>query len=205
MSFENDRLMGQIGALLVVVSPFAGSFNSVLAIVGLVLLLVAFNGLAEYYKDRSIFKNVVNGAIIFAVGAAITAIIVAIAAAGALSAIGLQMQNWTDPAAWQSIDWNNLNYNILAPYFAAIIVALVILFAFTVAAAYFIRKSFITLAQKSGIAMFATSGLVLLIGAILIIILVGILVLWIAMILLAIAFFRLREQPPLPASPSPSA
>ncbi len=148
-------------------------------------------------------KNVLNGVIIFVVGVVIAAVIIGIAAAGALTQIGLSMSSWSDPAAWQGIDWNNLNYDALAPYFAAMIGALVILFALTVLAAYFIRKSLRTLAQRTGIAMFATSGLILLIGAILTIILIGLILLWVAMILLAIAFFRLRaEQPALSTTPS---
>jgi uncharacterized membrane protein len=203
MSLETSKLLGEIGALFIVVSPIAGSFNTVLGLIGFVLLLVVFNDLADYYKDRSIFTNVVYGAIIFFVGIAITAAIVGIAAAGALTAIGLSMPIWSDPAAWQGIDWNNLNYDALAPYIAAIIGALVILFALTVLAAFFMRKSLGTLAQKSGTTMFATSGLILLIGAILTIVLVGFILMWVAVILLAIAFFRLRiEQPSQSTAPS---
>ncbi len=198
MSLEMSKVLGLIGALFMVFSPFGGSSGNVLGLVGLVLLLIAFYYLAEYYKDQSIFKNALYGIIIFVVGAVIAAAVIGIAAAGALTQIGLPMSGWTDPAAWQGIDWNNLNYNALAPYFAAMIGALVILFALTVLAAYFIRKSFRTLAQRTGIDMFATSGLILLIGAILTIVLVGFILLWVAMILLAIAFFRLRTEQPIP-------
>ena len=133
----------------------------------------------------------------------IAAAIIGIAAAGALTQIGLSMSSWSDPAAWQGIDWNNLNYDALAPFIAAMIGALVILFALTVVAAFFIRKSLRTLAQRSGNAMFATSGLILLIGAILTIIFVGFILLWVAMILLTIAFFRLEtDQPTQSTSPS---
>lgn len=203
MSLEASKLLGEIGALLLVVSPFGGSAGTALGLIGLVLLLVVFNDLADHYKDRSIFKNVLWGIIILVVGVVIATATVSIAAAGALSQIGLQVSSWSDPAAWQGIDWNNLNYDMLAPYFAAMIGALVVLFALTVVAAYFLRRSLTTLASRTGIDMFATSGLILLIGAILTIVLVGFVLLWIAMILLAIAFFRLRiEQPVQSTSPS---
>lgn len=197
MSLETSKVLGLIGALFMVISPIGGSSSTVLGLVGLVLLLVAFNDLADYYKDRSIFKNVLYGIIIFVVGVAIASAIIGIAAAGALTQIGLPMSSWSDPAAWQGIDWNNLNYNALAPFFAAMIGALVILFALTILAALFIRKSLRTLAQRSGTAMFATSGLILLIGAILTIVLIGFILLWVAMILLTIAFFRLRTEQPI--------
>lgn len=202
MSFETSKVMGEIGALFLVISPFAGSINTALGLVGLVLLLVAFNGLADYYGDRGIFKNVGYGIIIFIVGIVITVAIIGIAAAGALTEIGLEMVNFTDPTAWQEIDVNNINLDTLAPYLAAMAAALVIMFVLTVVAAYFIRKSLKTIAQRSGVDMFALSGLILLIGAVLTIILFGFLLLWIAMILLAIAFFRLR---PLPPPPVPAA
>jgi uncharacterized membrane protein len=203
MEFETAKVLGLIGALFMVVSPFGGSSGNALGLAGLVLLLFAFHELADYYKNRSIFKNVLYGIIIFIVGVAITTLIIGIAAAGALTQIGLSVSSWSDPTAWQGIDWNNLNYEALAPYIAAMIGALVIMFALTVVAAFFIRKSLMTLAQNSGIAMFATSGLVLLIGAILTIILVGFVLLWVAMILLTIAFFRLRAAQPT-QYPSPS-
>lgn len=201
MTFENGKLLGLLGAIFLIVSPIGGSVGNVLGLVGLILLLLAFHYLGEHYRDPTIFKNALNGIVIFIVGAIIAAAIIAIAAAGALTQIGLSMSNWTDPTAWQSIDWNNLNYNALAPYIAAAGVALVILFALTVVAAFLLRKSLTTLAQRSMVPMFATSGLILLIGAVLTIILIGFVLLWVAMILLAIAFFRLKPEVPAPAVP----
>ena len=91
----------------------------------------------------------VYGIIILFVGMAITAAIISIAAAGALSAIGLPCLAGLTQPAWQGIDWNSLNYNALARYVAAIIGALVILFALTVLIVFFIRKSLRTLAQRT--------------------------------------------------------
>ena len=62
-----------------------------------------------------------NGVIIFVVGVVIAAAVIGIAATGALTQIGLPMSNWSNPSAWQAINWHNLNYNALAPYIAAII------------------------------------------------------------------------------------
>lgn len=203
MSLETSKVLGLIGALFMVMSPFGGAASTVLSLVGLVLLLIAFHDLADYYQDRRIFTNVLYGIIIFVVGVIVATAIIGISAAGALTQIGLPMSSWSDPTAWQGIDWNNLNYDALAPYFAAMIGALVVLFALTVLAAFFIRNSLKMLARRTGIAMFATSGLVLLIGAILTIILIGFILLWVAMILLTIAFFRMRTEQPI-QSPSQS-
>jgi len=43
--------------------------------------------------------------------------------------------------------------------------------------------------------MFGTAGLMILIGAVLTIVLVGFILLWVAMILLAVAFFSIKTQP----------
>ena len=121
MPFETSRVLGLLGALFMVASPFGGSSNYALGFVGLILLLIAFHDLADHYGDRSIFKNVLNGIIIFVVGVVIAAAVIGIAATGALTQIGLPMSNWSNPSAWQAINWHNLNYNALAPYIAAII------------------------------------------------------------------------------------
>jgi uncharacterized membrane protein len=206
MAFESARLFGLLGAIFLVVSPFASSAGSGLGLAGLILLLLSFHEFADYYRDRRIFKNVLYGIIIFIVGVIITAAIIGIAAAGALTEIGISMSSWSDPTAWESIDPNAFNFDTLAPYIAAIGVAVLVMFILTVVAAYFIRKSFKELALRSGVEMFATAGLVLLIGAILTIIFIGFILLWVAMILLAIAFYRMRYEPPAtpyPVAPAP--
>jgi uncharacterized membrane protein len=200
MTLENSKVLGEIGALLMILSPFTGTYSAVPGLVGFVLLIVAFNGLADHYKDRSIFNNALYGGIIFIAGVAIAVFIVVIAAAGMLSALAIPMSSWSNPAAWQSIDWKSVNWTTLAPFIGAIVGALVILVAFAILAAFLIRKSLKALTQKSGIALFATCGTILFIGAILTIIIIGFVLLWIALILLAVAFFRLRvEQPQYPS------
>lgn len=196
MTLENSKVLGEIGALLMVIGPFAGVYTTVMGLVGLVLVFVAFNGLADQYKERRIFNNVLYGGITFIVGAVIAVTIVVTAAVGMLSLFGLPMSRWSDPTAWQGINWQSFtNWNALMPYIGAILRALFILFALTVLAAILIRRSLSTLAQKSGITMFATSGLMFLIGAVLTIIVIGVFLLWIALILLTVAFFRLKTEP----------
>ena len=196
MTFENSKVLGEIGALLMVIGPFAGVYTTVLGLVGLVLVLVAFNGLADHYKERRIFNNVLYGGITFIAGVVIAVAIVVTAAVGMLSLFGLPMSRWSDPIAWQGINWQGFtNWTALVPYIGAILGALIVLFALTVVAAILIRRSFSTLAQKSGTAMFATSGLLILIGAVLTIIVIGVILLWIALILLVVAFFQLKTQP----------
>ena len=196
MSFENSKIMGETGALLMVVCPLGGAYTVILGLVGFVLLIVAIDGLADHYKDRGIFKNMMYGGIAFIAGAVIAAIIMVVAAIGMFTALGIPTTGWFDPSQWQAMDWNDFtNWNAIAPYLGVMIGALVVLFALSVLAAILIRRSLRTLAQKSGVQTFMTCGTFLLIGAILTIIAVGVVLLWIALLLLAVAFFQLKAEP----------
>jgi uncharacterized membrane protein len=68
------------------------------------------------------------------------------------------------------------------------------LFVFAIVTAIFLRRSLKSLASKDGVYMFGTAGLMILIGAVLTIVLVGFILLWVAMILVAVAFFSIRTQ-----------
>lgn len=175
--------MGIIGSLLLIISPIANGWGIILVLIGTVLLLVAFNGLANHYQDRSIFHNVLYGGIIFIVGLVIAVVIIAVAATSLFSSLG----GIIDSSTLQNLDLSTLLLSFA--------LALIILLACSVVGTIFIRKSLKNVAQKSGTTMFVTAGTVLFIGSILTIILIGILIIWIAMILLLVAFLQLRNQP----------
>jgi len=195
MTLESSKTLGGIGAILMVIGPLRGAYTGIIGLVGLILVLVAFNGLADHYKERRIFNNVILGVFSAIIGTAIAVAVIVTAAFGMLSVLGIQISTWSDWTALQNFNWQNFtNWSALAPYVAAIVGALVVLFAFVVVAAIFLRRSLNTLSEKSGIHMFATTGLLMLIGAILTIIVIGAVLLWIALILLAIAFFEIKSQ-----------
>lgn len=205
MTLESSKMMGGIGAILMVIGGFAGPYTSVVGLVGLILVLVALNGLANYYKDRRIFNNAIFAFFATIVGAVVAAVVVVAAAFGILDVLGIQV-TWNNWSALQNFNWNNFtDWTKLAPYIAAIVGALVILVVCLVIAGIFLRRSLNTVSEKSGTHMFATAGLLFLIGAALTIILVGLLLLWIALILLAVAFFQMRTEPTQPQTASPSS
>jgi uncharacterized membrane protein len=214
MTFESSKNLGGIGALLVVIGGltiFGYAYAGILAIIGIILVLVGLNGLANHYQEKGIFNNALYGLILEIVGA-----VVAVGAliASILAWIGSAMSNlpagfnWQDPTSWQS--WVTANagnpmavFDVFSGLIVGFVVALVLLFIFVVVSAVFYRRSFSTLATKSGVGMFGTAGLLLLIGAILTIILIGFVLMWIAFILLIVAFFSLREQPTQTTTPPP--
>jgi len=186
MSLESNKTLGGIGALLVAI----GSFVPFLGIVGIILVLVAMKGLAEYYNDHGIFQN--------ALYAFLFGIIGLIAAAVVLISIffgGFFGGMMLGPEAAVGGGFLSL--------LLGIIVALVVVFVFYLLTAIFYRKSFNTLAEKTGEKMFETAGTLMLIGAILTIIIIGLIFVLIAWILVAVAFFSMKTGAPPQAPPPP--
>ena len=81
---------------------------------------------------------------------------------------------------------------------------LIVAFVFYVLAATHLRKTFNTLAQKTGEHSFETAGTLLWVGAILTIIGVGVLLIFVAWIFAIIGFFTMKspqQQPPYASQP----
>jgi uncharacterized membrane protein len=201
MTLQTNKTLGGIGALLLVISPliavFAGVFSSVLGLVGLILVLIAMKGFSDHYNESGIFNNSLYGIILSIIGAVVFVATMIVGAVGLLSELNLDLTTLTtDPAAISAIDWEALvNFNVIMDFIAIIVVGLIVLFIFAIIAAIFYRKSLTSLGEKTGVGLFGTAGLLLLIGAVLTIIAIGFLLIWVALILLTVAFFQIREEP----------
>jgi uncharacterized membrane protein len=205
MTLETDKSLGGVGAILLVIGtiPFAGFYTGILAIVGLILVLISLKGLSSYYSESGIFNNALYAFIIAIVGGIVSIVAIVTAAIGFLDKIGFHPSNWTDPTVWRNFNWSNISWDTVSPYIAAIVLSLVMLFVFAIVTAIFLRRSLNSLSSKSGVGMFGTARLMILIGAVLTIILVGFIILWVAMILLAVAFFSIKTQAAQPTAPGP--
>lgn len=193
MTVESSKTYGEIGAILMAIGPLVGFFTGAIGLVGLILVLVAFHDLADYYKDQSIFTNVLYGVLVAIIGIVVAVVVIVIAAFGVLAVFGFNFSNWTSWTALQNFNWQSFtNWSAIVPYAVAIIGALIVLVVFIVFAAIFLRRSLNTVADKSGIHMFATTGLLALIGAALTVIIIGFILLWVSLILLAVAFSRMK-------------
>jgi uncharacterized membrane protein len=188
MSVEPGKSLAGIGALLMVI----GTFVPFLGIVGLILMLVGMKNLSEYYKDQSIFQNALYALIFGIIGiAALAFIIVGLIFGGSLLGISF------GPAGGIT--------GGLIGFFVGIILALVVAFVFYILLAVYLRRSFDSLADKTGVGLFRTAGLLLFIGAILTIILVGLILIFVAWILVTVAFFSIpTASPPPPQQPQPT-
>lgn len=191
MALETTKILGGIGAVLMLVSPI-GMHTGIVGIAGVILVLIALSRLAHHYNEPGIFNNAIYGIVTAIAGAAISIGIIVIAAFDLFRTLGLDF-SWTDWTMFQRIDWPKLfNWETFAPYIIVIALSLVMLFILFVVASTFIRRSFSLLGEKTGIHAFKTAGFLIFLGAILTIIAVGLLIMWIALIFLAIGFFSIK-------------
>ncbi len=180
-SLESSKNLAGIGAILLLF-PFV-------SIIGIILVFVGMKGLAEYYRDDSIYRDALRGLVFLIIA------VVAIAIAVPLFVIGGMFSAFTIGA-----------FGIGLGLISLILLA-VIVFVFYVLAAMNLRKAFNTLAQKSGEHMFEAAGAVLFVGAILtIFFFIGLLLIFVAWIIATIAFFSIKVPPqPCAYAPPPTA
>jgi len=204
MTLESSKNLGGIGAILMFIGvlPYI-NFYGIIPLVGLILVLIAMKGFADYYKEAGIFNNALYAVILAIVGVVAFIAILFIAAIDLLNELGLSAANMAD---WSTIlstyDWTGAGFNTLMNFAAIAIAGVVVLFVFVLITAIFLRKSLGLLSGKTGVGLFGTTGMLVLIGAVLTIIVIGVLLIWIAMLLLAVAFFSVKPQQAQPPPPT---
>ena len=169
MNFETSKVLGWIGALLIFFGTgftFMGSMDfGLIRTAGIIFVLFSLYNLAGFYKAKNIFPNRIG---------VITAIF-----GSTLSSVG-------GVALLVAI----LHDALLLVIGLFILVINVGIF---VVAAFFVRRSLTELALYSGTRLFATAGQMLFIGAILGILILPVIVMWVACLILAIAFFKIKK------------
>jgi uncharacterized membrane protein len=181
MTIESNRMLGGVGASLIVVSALsslfalpplfdlystgttaASPFSSVLGLAGLagiILFMVAMKGFAGDYKDAGIFNNALYGLL--------SSIAVAVLAGGLMVAVMFMNLSSVIPTLNPVPGPTNLFQSILefmVPVMPAFSVAGLVQALFTM-------RAFNLLADKSDVRMFRTAGWALLAGSVLAIIL----------------------------------
>lgn len=167
MAVSSNRLMGFAAALLIVLGSIpallnVGSYSypfstvpnvgssllfALLGIIGLILFLVAMNGLANDYQDRGIFNNALYSfitGIIVAVAAAVIGILIV------LSNIDIIIPSTGPPVFSQGY------FDSLISYFVPVLPIVAI---FNLIPAWFNLRAFKKLTSKSGVRLFRTAGL----------------------------------------------
>jgi len=221
MTLESSKTLGGVGSILLLIGvlPYIGQFTfGILAIVGVILILVALNGLANIYKERGIFNNSLYGFIAGIIGAVIAVIVaIAVVLSNLTSFLQKIYPTWDgklsdiSSISGMTPSTSNLQFSDVSSLLVGILAVFVILWVFIIIWAIFARMSLKTLATKSGVGLFSTASLLLIIGAALTIVIIGLLIMWVAVLLMVIAFFQLKpmtEQPsatymPPPTQPTP--
>ena len=206
MTLESSKNLGGIGAILMFIGVLPlFAYSGIISLVGLILVMIALYGLGNYYKEAGIFNNALYGVILIIVGGIVALIAAVIALIDFFTAIGISI-GLGNAAEWSSqigsINWQNVSFDTISKFAIYILLALVILFVFFIAAAVLIRRSLGLLSAKTGVGMFGTVGIIVLVGAVLTIVLVGVFLIWIATLLLAVAFFSVKPQQTQPAMPA---
>ena len=167
MSLESNKTLGGIGAILLAI-PF-------LNLIGIILVLIAMKGMADYYDDDDIFKHSLYGFIFGFVG------VIALVAVILMLAFGFST---VSPVITDSTAIGFYGFGLF-------IIDFIVLYVFSLVAAIFYKKSLDTLSEKSGEQMFSTAGLILLIAAAIPVI--GEILKFVAWILVAVGFFNIKK------------
>jgi uncharacterized membrane protein len=179
VSLEYSKTLAGEGAILLLLSfiPYAGW---ILGIIGVVLLLRGMKELSNYYQDETIYQNSLTGVKYYVVAIIAAAVAIAAIVVGVGSATGFTF---------------GTNFVFTTGFIVGLLAflgVLVVAFVFYILATMHLRKTFDTLAQKSGEASFTTAGTLMWWGALLSIILVGFLLILIAWIFATIGFFTMK-------------
>jgi uncharacterized membrane protein len=207
MTLESSKTLGGIGAILMFIGIFPYiSYFGIIELIGAILVLTALYSLGNYYKDSGIFNNALYGVMAGIVGVvSAVAIGLAIVLPNIKDFLMTIFPSWNGD--WSTIsslsgmtpDTSNIGIGDVIPFISAAIVIFVILWIFAIIATFFVRRSFVRLSAKTNVGLFSTAGLLLLIGAFLVIVVgLGLILIWVAALILAIAFFKLKptQQPP---------
>ena len=193
-TLSQAKTLGGIGSLLIILTvvPTAGA---ILGIVGFILVLLAVKNISDAVGDSSIFTNTIISAVLAIIGVVVGAIVVF---ASFLSFVGLGA---LAPGFSGPLTPGALTTGGIVGLIVGLILGLAVIWILLIVSAFFLRKSYNTIATKLGVGMFGTAALLYLIGAILTIILVGFIVIFVAGILQLIAFFSIPDQLPVSAAP----
>jgi uncharacterized membrane protein len=191
-NFQYSKTLAMEGSILTILGLIP-TWGWVLGIIGIILLLRSLKEFANYYQDNEIYQNSLTGVKYYIIA------LIALAVSGIGFIVGLVNRDYSSFTNFvNSITIGN------AIGIAVGIAFLIVAFVFYVLAATHLRKTFNTLALKTGEHSFETAGTLLWVGAILTIIGVGVLLIFVAWIFAVIGFFTMKgpQQQPYTSQPN---
>jgi uncharacterized membrane protein len=203
MNLKTSKTIGGIGAILIVISilPYISQLG-IIGFIGAILVLVGLYGLSHAYKESGIFNNALYGILAGIVGVVLAVVIgIAVVLPNITGFLLKVFPSWNGD--WQTLsslsgmvpNTSNISFGDIIPFITAAILVIATLWVFGIIATFLVRRSLVQLAARTNVGLFSTAGTLLLIGAVLVIVFgLGLLLMWIGVLLLAIAFFRIRSQ-----------
>jgi len=209
MTFESSKTLGGIGAILMFIGifPYINYFG-IVPLIGAILVLVALYGFARIYKEDGIFNNALYGVIAGIVGVVLAAAVGIAVVLPNIRDFLLKVYpswngDWTTISSFSGMtpDTSNIGFGDVIPFVTAAILIFVTIWVFAIIATFLYRRSLKQLSERTNVGLFSTAGMLLLVGAVLIIAFgFGLLLMWIAMVILAIAFFTIKPQATQPST-----
>ncbi len=169
---ESSKTLAGIGSILLFLS-----FIPLVGLIGIIMILIGLKGLAEHYKDDSIYRNAIRGVLFGIIG------IIAVSVGVVAAIVGGFFSVFTLGAA-----------GIIGGILTLILI-LVVAFVFYLLMAMYFKRAFDSLAERSGEQLFHTAGTLLFIGAILTIVGIGLFLIFIAWIIATVGFFSMKVTP----------
>ena len=69
MNLESSKTLGGVGAILILIGSLVSTYTfGVLDLIGIIMVFIALNGLATYYKENGIFTNAIYSLVTGIVG-----------------------------------------------------------------------------------------------------------------------------------------
>ncbi len=181
VSLEYSKTLAGEGSILLLLG-LVPTVGWILGIIGVILLLRGMKELSNYYQDEEIYKNALTGVKFYIIALIASAVAIGAIVIGVGASTGFKFSAGFVPTIGFGIG------------LAASLAGLVVAFVFYIFASSHLRRTFNTLAQKSGEASFTTAGTLLWWGAILTIIGVGLILIFIAWIYATLGFFTMKTQ-----------
>jgi uncharacterized membrane protein len=189
-SLSQVKTYGGIGAILALLLPVP-SVGWILALAGFILTLISVKYVSELFNDDSITNNMIVSIIAAVVGVSVG---ISVILGSLLRFMRLNNLTFTsfgsnfNPATLPIGDWVGLIVSAIG--------GILVMWASFILSGFFFRRSINRVGLDLNVGLFKTAGLLFLIGVATTIVLVGFLIIPVALILLAVAFFSIKENSP---------
>lgn len=164
-----------------------------LTFVGVLLVILAVDTISRDLGNRRILFNYV-----YSIAFALLGVLLA----GMLVSAALAQIPFLDLIFRPLFRFPEITTNLALNVVLALVLALMVLWAFYVLSAIFLKRSFDSIASGLGAGLFSTAALIYLIGAILVGVLVGLLVILVAQVIQTVAFFSMPAASPATSRPT---